>query len=114
MMFIIRAEGGRVPNLTVKLRRNTPPILPDSVGKIDYFCLGDPDAARAAGWTVVCLHDGWYADDTGGGVAIWGEGQFWEIRATPFRVIEAAAPADLTPGVSDNAPVDVRKAVFGA
>ncbi len=32
------------------------------------------------------VHDGWYADDTGGGVAIWGQGRHWEIRDTPFTV----------------------------
>jgi len=50
----------------------------------DYFCVSDdePTAARP-------LHDGWYADDTGGGAAVWGNGRYWEIRATPFEVIDS-------------------------
>ncbi|MFL5255724.1 MAG: hypothetical protein ACJ8AI_23065 [Rhodopila sp.] len=114
MIFIIRTSDGRTPDLTVKMRRRTPTALPDSAGKMDFFCLGDPGAARAAGWTVEPVHDGWYADDSGGGVAIWGQGQFWEVRATPFRVIDAAGPADSTAAASDDQPVDVRRAVFGA
>ncbi len=114
MMFIIRTADDRIPDLAVKMRRRTPSIVPDSAGKTDYFCLGDADAARAAGWTVVPVHDGWYADDTGGGVAIWGHGEFWEVRATPFRVIDAAGPADRKTSSQSEPVVDVRGAVFGA
>jgi hypothetical protein len=59
-------------------------------GGHDLFCVGDeeaPERLRAQGWNVVLLHDGWYADDEGGGVAVWGNGRYWEVRATPFDVI---------------------------
>jgi hypothetical protein len=55
------------------------------------FCVGDADAGErltAAGWTVVPVHDGWYADDHTGGVAVWGNGRYWEVRNTPFDVRE--------------------------
>jgi hypothetical protein len=64
----------------------------------------------------VSVHDGWYADDTGGGVAIWGQGRFWEVRDTPFTVretsAEVAAPA--ASSTTDDEVVNVRKAIFGA
>ena len=61
------------------------------------------------------LHDGWYTDDTGGGVVIFGP--YWEIRDTPFTVREVAP--DPAPVVRDGQSrerdlVDVRKAIFGA
>lgn len=95
MMFIVRTENHQPGGLDVRLTRQTPPIVPDGQGKIDHFCLGDPDEARSDGWNVVPLHDGWYADDHGGGVAIWGQGLYWEIRDTPFTVKQAAGPAEL-------------------
>jgi hypothetical protein len=52
--------------------------------------LGDETVSnrlRAQGWNVLPLHDGWYADDDGGGVAVWGNGRYWEVRASPFDVI---------------------------
>src|SRR4051812_34636048 len=94
MIFIVRTTPGRVPSLDVKMVRQTPSIVPDSAGRLDYFCRGDPDAARTAGWPVVPVHDGWYADDHGGGMAIWGQGMFWEVRDTPFTVQEACGPDD--------------------
>lgn len=98
----------------------TPAILPDSAGSIDFFCVGDPGAAAAAGWPVVDLHDGWYADDLGGGAAIWGHGKFWEVRDTPFHVTQACGAADamaLLPGAEKRhddaaASVNVRNAIF--
>jgi hypothetical protein len=120
MMFIIRS-GGEWPDradVEVKLSRDTPASLPDAAGRTDFFCLGEAEimpALRAAGWTVVELHDGYYEDGAGGGVAIWGQGRYWEIRDTPFTVREAAGPG----GVSTGAPtegehVEVRRAIFGA
>ena len=113
-MFIVRTDPATIPDLDVRLTRHTPPIVPDSQGKIDHFCVGDPDAARSAGWTVILLHDGWYADDHGGGVAIWGQGLYWEIRDTPFTVKQAAGPAATSSTHADRSLVDVRRAVFGA
>ena len=49
-------------------------------------------ALRASGWEVVELRDGWYEDDRGGGIAISGQGKYWEIRDTPFTVKEAVGP----------------------
>ena len=96
MMFIIRTAG-ETPSgagFVIRLARRTPPLA--SGGIKDFFCDGDPDIAKQSALHVVPLHDGWYADDAGGGVAIWGQGRFWEIRDTPFTVretsVEVAAP----------------------
>jgi hypothetical protein len=113
-MFVIRNEGQTPGGQQVKLRRRTPAIVSGGVQHVDWFCLGDPDVARRAGHNVVTLHDGWYADDTGGGVAIFGP--YWEVRDTPFSVREAAPDPDLEPR-RQNEPaeiVNVRKAIFGA
>jgi hypothetical protein len=92
MIYIIRTWHGRIPPLDIKMVRQTPAILPDSAGQVDFFCLGDPDAAKTAGWPVIPVHDGWYADDRTGGMAIWGQGLFWEVRATPFTISQACGP----------------------
>jgi hypothetical protein len=94
--------------------RQTPGIVPNSAGQSDFFCLGDPEAARADGWTVVPVHDGWYAGDGPGGMAIWGQGLFWDVRDTPFTVIRACGP-DAWPSEPDQAPdadLNVRQAIF--
>jgi hypothetical protein len=120
MMFIIRSAGEPpvISSLQVKLRRKTPDIVANATGKADYFCVGDGDHVtrlRAAGNEVVELRDGWYADDTGGGVAIFGQGRHWEVRDTPFTVREAAGPAPKSepgePGAKEE--VNVRGASFG-
>ena len=49
--------------------------MPDNAGKTGFFCLGDPDAAAISGLPVVRVHDGWYADDSGVGMATWGQGR---------------------------------------
>ncbi|MBV9860234.1 MAG: hypothetical protein JO038_09055 [Alphaproteobacteria bacterium] len=120
MMFLIRTTGEepRCRDIAVKVRRRTPAILPDSDGKVDFFCVGEPETMetlRAQGWTVVELRDGWYADDEGGGVAIFGHGKFWEVRDTPFSVKEAAGPttAPAEPKSADPEAVNVRGAIFG-
>jgi hypothetical protein len=114
MIFIIRSEAGRVPPLDVKMVRQTPAIVPDSAGRVDFFCLGDPEAAKAAGWAVVAVHDGWYADDGAGGMAIWGQGLFWEVRDTPFSVVQACGPEAWPAGLKPDADteVNVRQAIF--
>jgi len=119
MMFIIRS-GGAPPearNIEVKLRRDTPPQVPDAKGKTDFFCVGETEAMaalRASGSTIVELHDGYYEDGSGGGVGIWGQGRYWEIRDTPFTVREAVGPAR---GAESTLPegehVNVRGAIFG-
>lgn len=120
MMFIVRSDKGppRINGIAVKLRRDTPPIVKDAAGRSDFFCLGDGDAMsrlREAGWQVVELRDGYYEDGTGGGVAIWGQGRYWEIRDTPFTVSEAAGPVgDAEAGKTEGEHVNVRGAVFGA
>ena len=131
MMFIIRTEGERPggEDFSIRLTRRTPAQV--SGGTHDFFCEGDPDAARARGLNVVSVHDGWYADDTGGGVAVWGQGRFWEIRATPFIVRESSAGAspppatpaaegETVPGAGETVnvrgadeTVNVRGAIFG-
>jgi hypothetical protein len=122
MMFIVRSETRDVPPLDVRMVRLTPAVLPGSAGWIDFFCLGDPDAAQAVGWPVVRVHDGWYADDHGGGVAIWGQGLFWEVRDTPFSVRQACGPDEgmagppgphkTADGSSDATTINVRQAIF--
>jgi hypothetical protein len=120
MMFVIRS-GGEWPNrpdIEVKLSRETPASVPDAAGNTDFFCLGDPEvmpALREAGWNVVELHDGYYEDGAGGGVAIWGQGRYWEIRDTPFTVKEAVGPAGASDsGNREGDHVEVRGAIFGA
>lgn len=109
MMFIIRNAGEPPDGVDVKSQRRSP-----AADSVDWFVVGDAEAARGAGHHVVLLHDGWYADDTGGGVAVFGP--FWEIRDTPFTVREAAPdPAPLSQQDDANSDViNVRKAIFGA
>jgi hypothetical protein len=99
MMFIVRTGGERPrdPDVRIALARKTPPIVPNGEGKTDLFCVGDdaaPDRLRAEGWSVVDLRDGWYQGDDAGGVAIWGQGKYWEVRDTPFSVKEAAGDTE--------------------
>jgi hypothetical protein len=113
MMFIIRTAG-ETPSgdgFTIRLARRTPPLA--SGGTHDFFCDGNLEAAKAEKLNVVPVHDGWYADDTGGGVAIWGQGRFWEIRDTPFTVRETSAEAAMPADTVDGGMVNVRNAIFG-
>jgi hypothetical protein len=112
-MFIIRTDGARPcgPGVSIRQTRRTPSLA--AGGTHDFFCDGDPNAARAAGLNVVPVHDGWYADDTGGGVAVWGQGRFWEIRDTPFTVRESDAAAPMEAAGQTPEIVNVRNAIFG-
>lgn len=114
MIFIVRGESGRVPPYDTKMVRRSPAILPGSPGQTDTFCLGDPKAAKSAGWPVVPVHDGWYADDSTGGMAIWGQGMFWEVRDTPFTVSQACGPEAGTAELQHDpdAVANVRQAIF--
>jgi hypothetical protein len=89
MIFIVRSPQPDPPaGIRVVHFRGAPT---ESDGLKDLFCVGDADAGErltAAGWDVVPLHDGWYADDHSGGVAVWGNGRYWEVRDTPFDVRE--------------------------
>jgi hypothetical protein len=120
MMFIVRSGGERpeVLGIQIKLSRTTPPNLPDAERKTDFFCVGDAEAIaalRAAGWTIVELHDGYYEDGSGGGVGIWGQGKYWEIRDTPFTIKEAVGPtAPAEAPMTEGEQVNVRRAIFGA
>ncbi len=112
-MFVIRNTGQPPDGLEVKLRRRTPSVVAKAADQVDWFCLGDAQAARHAGHDVVMLHDGWYPDDSGGGVTIFGP--FWEIRDTPFSVTDAAPdPPRATQPQEVDEIVNVRTAVFGA
>ena len=111
MMFIVRTRGETPDGVTIRQTRWTPALA--SGGTHDFFCDGDLDAARAKGLNVVALHDGWYADDTGGGVTIWGQGRFWEIRDTPFTVRETSADAAPAPTNAGGEMINVRNAIFG-
>ena len=123
MMFVVRTDGRwqdrwmSDAGVRVAVVRRTPDIVPESAGLVDLFCIGDDHAAdhlRENGWQVVLLRDGWYADDHGGGVAIWGEGLYWEIRDTPLSVSEAVGPSSGA-GVPEEAgeALDVRRGIFG-
>jgi hypothetical protein len=122
MMAIVRAsEQWREcwpddANVRIALVRRTPSIVADGEGQHDLFCVGDEAAlARlgAGGWAVVPLRDGWYQDDGEGGVAIWGQGRYWEIRDTPFSVVEAAGPSSDASAEVGGEALDVRKGIFG-
>ena len=120
MMFVVRSVGEKpeMPGIEVKLSRDTPAIVRDGAGKTDFFCVGEEAATaslREAGWQVVELRDGYYEDGRGGGVAIWGQGKYWEIRDTPFTVKEAVGPAaDSEAAPADSEHVEIRRAIFGA
>ena len=119
MMFIVRSSTGRpeANGLQVKLARATPATVKDAAGKTDFFCLADAAVIaglRDKGLQVVELRDGYYEDGRGGGVAIWGQGRYWEIRSEPLTVVEACGPG----GESGASPkegehVNVRGAIFG-
>ena len=123
MMFIVRGnEHWRESwppdaNVRIALVRRTPSIVANGDGQTDLFCVGEEaeaDRFRERGWNVVALHDGWYADDGEGGVAIWGQGAYWEIRDTPFSVREAVRPAVEAAGEAEGGEtLDVRKGIFG-
>ena len=115
MMFILRCDGEAPASVPVKARRKTPAIVPGGAGKTDFFCVGTTEemaALRGAGLDIVELRDGWYADDAGGGVAIFGQGRYWEVRDTPFTVREASPPGGDPPAAAGE-QVDVRGAIFG-
>jgi len=119
MMFIVRSTGAQPepPGVQVKLSRKTPSNLPGAEGKTDFFCVGEVaamTALRAAGWIVVELHDGYYEDGLGGGVAIWGQGRYWEIRGDPFTIKEAVGPTAVAEAeTAEGEQVNVRGAIFG-
>lgn len=119
MMFIVRTGGNRPApaGVALKAQRRTPETVPDAAGKTDYFCVADEAtvaALRDQGLDVVELRDGWYADDSGGGIGIFGHGRFWEIRDTPLTVKEAVGPAESAiSGEADTEQVNVRGAIFG-
>jgi hypothetical protein len=116
MMFIVRNTGETPQGVTVKLSRSTPAIT-GQAGKTDFFCVAEPEAIaalRESGAGVVDLHDGYYEDGKGGGVAIWGQGKYWEIRDTPFTVTEAVGATEPAGGKAEGEHVEVRRAIFGA
>jgi hypothetical protein len=119
MMFLVRsaAQSPRPTSVEIKLARRTPAIVPNGAGKADYFCLGTPEtiaALRAEGCEVIELRDGWYEDDTGGGIAIFGHGKYWELRDTPFTVKEGVGAGGESGSHTASAEhVNVRRAIFG-
>ena len=107
-MFIIRTTGATPveTGFSIRLARRTPALA--SGGTHDFFCEGDPEAAASQSLNVVPVHDGWYPDDTGGGVAVWGQGRFWEIRDTPFTVRETSADGAIQRPLSTSASTRAR------
>jgi hypothetical protein len=120
MMFVVRTSGDQPsdPAVRIALVRVIPSIIPDSAGQTDFFCVGDdaaPERLREQGWQVVTLRDGWYQGDDEGGVAIWGQGAYWEVRDTPFSVKEAVGPAsESTVGDDTGDDVDIRRGILGS
>jgi hypothetical protein len=112
MIFIIRTNAGGPPPLDIKMTRKTPAIVANGDNTTDYFCLGDPEEVKD--WPVVPVHDGWYADDNTGGMAIWGQGMFWEVRDTPFTIKQACGSEawSADPTLDPNEAVNVRQAIF--
>ena len=91
MIFIVRGLVGETPpGVRVVLTRYTPPLVAGADGQQDRFCVTDddnvPQGLRNDGYAIVAIHDGWYADDASGGVAVWGSGRYWEVRDTPFTI----------------------------
>jgi hypothetical protein len=67
----------------------TPPGVdqPEAVA----FCLGAEEPMqplRDVGRVFVVVRDGWHPDAQGGGVAVWGSGRYWEVRSSPFEVVD--------------------------
>src|ERR1051325_3158370 len=120
MMFIVRVAGERpeIAGVEVKLSRQTPAIVPEAAGPTGFCCTGEGEAVtalRADGWAVVELHDGYYEDGAGGGVGIWGQGRYWEIRSEPLTVVEACGPGGQGAArPKEGEHVEVRRAIFGA
>ena len=110
MMFIVRSNGAAPAGVSIKMRRRTPWSLKNET---DFFCVGDSESLRAQSLTVVAVHDGWYPDDSGGGVAIFGQGRFWEVRDTPFTIQETDRQP-LPSAAATGEIVDIRAAIFGA
>ena len=123
MMFIVRGRGDwracwpADAVVRIALTRQTPSIVAEREDQTDLFCIGEAPAAeqlRDQGWQIVLLRDGWYEDGAGGGVAIWGQGAYWEIRDTPFSVKEAVGPATAVgPDGDGGETLDVRRGIFG-
>jgi hypothetical protein len=90
-LFILRTTDPPPPGLDVQLVRDTPPIVRTADNERDYFCLADDSTIErlsAQGWQVVPVHDGWYDNDTGGGLAVWANARHFELRDTLFTVRE--------------------------
>ena len=86
-LFILRTTGPPPPDLEVQLARQTPPLVRTADNQRDYFCLADEatiNRLAAQGWPVVPVHDGWYDNDSGGGLAVWGNARYFELRDTLF------------------------------
>jgi hypothetical protein len=119
MMFIFRTSDTLpvLADVALKAQRRTPELVPNAAGKTDYFCVAEEVVIATLhdrGFDVVRLRDGWYADDSGGGIAIFGHGRYWEVRDTPFTVKEAAGPIETaTASGADAGQVNVRGAIFG-
>lgn len=92
MMFILRDRTGIVPDVirsSIKASRPTPAYA-DPHGGTDYFVAADKETGNALeiqGHEIVWLRDGWY-EVGAGGVAIWTDATFWEVRNTTFTVSE--------------------------
>jgi hypothetical protein len=86
MIFLVRTRDGSPGLADVRVVHSRQ--LTDD--QRELFCAGDAgqvEGLHEDGWTIVKLHDGWYPDELGGGVAVWGNGRYWEVRSSPFDVV---------------------------
>jgi hypothetical protein len=91
-LFILRTTDPPPAQVEVVLARHTPPIVRTEANQHDYFCLAATpiiDRLSSQGWPVIPVHDGWYDDDSGGGLAVWANARHFELRDTLFTVREA-------------------------
>jgi hypothetical protein len=88
VIFAVRTRDVRDVNAGVRVVHTR--THPTGEGR-DLFCVGPEELVqrlRDDGRPVVALHDGWYPDELGGGVAVWGNGRYWEVRSSPFDVVD--------------------------
>jgi hypothetical protein len=90
VIFLLRASDSHLGRTDIRVvhSRKHPPL---DERERDLFCVAaEPvlESLRDAGSAIVLLHDGWYPDEQGGGVAVWGHGRYWEVRSSPFDIVD--------------------------
>ena len=93
MISLIRLRPGQQlpPDIEVIATRVTPAYA-DPAGGTDHFVVHAAERLeflKASGLEFLPLGDGWY-EVPPGGVAVWGGGNYWELRDTVFTVARSA------------------------